>query len=68
MQATRWEYQTVKLEPGGFFGGKMDEEEMRRALNRMGADGWELVSTFDTAASGHSREVLFIFKRPAVAP
>jgi hypothetical protein len=62
---TRWEYFTVKLKPGGFFGGKVDTDEMHATLNSFGAEGWELVSAFDTSyAQGTSREIVLIFKRP----
>jgi hypothetical protein len=62
---TKWEYQTLKVEPGGWFGGKVDTDDLRAEMNRMGAEGWELVSAFDTASGqGASREVVAIFKRP----
>jgi len=60
----QWEYKTLKFMTGGFFGGKVDEEELELELNRYGADGWELVSTFDTSQSqGASREIIVVFKR-----
>lgn len=68
MEITRWEYFTLKLLPGGWFGGKMDQDEMQASLNQFGAQGWELVSCFDTSAGqGASREVIFVFKRPLVS-
>lgn len=50
---------------GRLAGGKVDTDELRAELNRMGQEGWELVNAFRTA-SGHgaSREVVAIFKRP----
>ncbi|HEX5869575.1 MAG TPA: DUF4177 domain-containing protein [Longimicrobium sp.] len=61
----KWEYQTFKIEPGGWLGGKVDTADLRDQLNRLGQDGWELVSAFDTAAGqGVSREVVIILKRP----
>ena len=63
---TRWQYQTLKLEPGKFFGGKVDIEELQSALNDQGQQGWELVSASDTSyPQGTSREVVLILKRPA---
>jgi hypothetical protein len=63
---TRWEYETVKLEPGGFFGGKVDVDELRATLRDLGRKGWELVSAFDTNfGQGTTRELILILKRPA---
>ncbi|MCR8657383.1 DUF4177 domain-containing protein [Paenibacillus endoradicis] len=60
----QWEYKTLKLSTGGFFGGKVDEEELEDELNRFGRDGWELASSFDTSqAQGASREIIIMFKR-----
>lgn len=65
MTSVTWEYQTLKVLPGGFFGGKVDEDELLAALNRMGSEGWELVSVFDTSyGQGRSREIVLILKRP----
>ena len=56
----------MKLQPGGFFGGKVDIDELQAALNSYGQEGWELVSAFDTSyAEGASREVILILKRQA---
>ncbi|MEW4369570.1 DUF4177 domain-containing protein [Paenibacillus kandeliae] len=64
---SQWEYKTIKLEPGGFLGGKVDMDELQGTLNDLGFDGWELVSSFDTTISqGSSREVILIFKRSAL--
>lgn len=60
-----WEYQTLKVEPGGWLGGKVDVDELRERLNALGRQGWELVSALDTAyGQGGSREVVAILKRP----
>lgn len=59
-----WEYKTIKVEPKGFFGGKVDLNELEAELNTLGRNGWELVSTFETNMSqGASREVVCVFKR-----
>jgi hypothetical protein len=52
----------------GFFtmGGVIDGEKLSSELNRLGREGWELVSTFDTnMAQGATRDVVLILKRPA---
>lgn len=62
---TLWEYQTLKVEPGGWLGGKVDTDDLRDRLNRLGLEGWEMVSAFDTAfGQGGSREVIVVLKRP----
>ena len=66
MTPTRWEYEVVKIEPGGFFGGKVGVDDLRAQLNRLGQQGWELVNSFETNMSeGRSREVILMFKRPS---
>lgn len=60
----QWAYKTIKVITKGFLGGIVDIEEFEEELNRMGYEGWELVSTFDTSqGNGASREVVCVFKR-----
>ena len=61
-----WEYKTIKLGARGFLGGKIDESELDARMKRLGADGWELVTAFDTnTVDGKTRDVVAIFKRGA---
>jgi hypothetical protein len=60
----RWEYRTLKMQTTGFLGGILDTNSFDNELNKMGSEGWELVSCFDTSQSqGSSREVVAVFKR-----
>ena len=60
----RWEYSAIKMLTKGFAGGILDMQNFDTELNRMGAEGWELVSCFDTNQSyGQTREVVSVFKR-----
>jgi hypothetical protein len=60
----RWEYRTIKVETKGFAGGILDQSKLESALNELGRDGWELVSTFDTnMLQGTTREVIGVLKR-----
>lgn len=60
----KWEYKTTKIETTGFNGGILAQEDFENDLNRMGSQGWELVSCFDTSqAYGRTREVVAVFKR-----
>ena len=60
----KWEYKTIKVKTKGFAGGILELEEFEEKLNRLGQEGWELVSSFTTSqGSGSSREVIAIFKR-----
>ena len=62
----RWEYYTFKIQPGGFWGGKVDNDQLGRALSQLGEQGWELCGCFETnTGQGASAEVVLIFKRPA---
>ena len=61
----KWEYQTVKLNIEGTWGVKFDVDKTQNFANDLGAEGWELVSAFAiNEGAGHSKEVVFIFKRP----
>ena len=61
----RWEYQTLKFEPGGFISVKVDPDQLQQELNRLGQHGWELCSSFETNyGNGRSAEIVMIFKRP----
>lgn len=61
----KWEYTTVFFEAAGWLlGGKLDGEKFNGRLNRLGEEGWELVSVFDTNFThGGTRDVVAIFKR-----
>ena len=58
------EYKTIKLQATGFTGGKIDETKLDDMMNELGAQGWELVTGFDTNKGyGETRDVIIIFKR-----
>ncbi len=60
----KWEYKTVKVLAKGLMGGVVDNNEFTERLNRLGEQGWELVSCFTTNQSyGSSREVTAVMKR-----
>jgi hypothetical protein len=58
---------TLMLPAGGVvLGGKIDGQKLNNRLNELGAEGWELVSVFDTnMLEGKTRDVIAILKRPA---
>ncbi|MDB5331281.1 MAG: hypothetical protein JWP03_2432 [Phycisphaerales bacterium] len=61
-----WDYIAQSLEVSRFFSnGAIDPKLLNDTLNWYGGQGWELVSTFDTAThSGITSTVVLIFKRP----
>ena len=61
----RWEYTTKKLDVSGWFtDGEVDPEKVDEILNPLGAEGWDMVSSFSTTyAEGGSNYLVFIFKR-----
>lgn len=63
-----WEYLTHTVPTEGIFlTGHVDPRRVSQDLNRLGDDGWELVSAFDTSwAKGGSRLIVLIFKRPRI--
>jgi len=61
----QWEYKTITLATKGFWGGKLDVGKLDAFMNNLGADGWELVTGFDTNKGyGETRDVVVLFKRP----
>lgn len=63
-----WEYHNVSFNFGAeaFIsqGGLFNSERFSRELNRLGWDGWELVSVFDTnTVNGGTRYVIAVIKR-----
>ena len=60
----RFEYKTVMYHPGGFGGGKVDPNDFQDTLNRLGYEGWELVSCIaSNAGNGYTRDIISVFKR-----
>lgn len=63
-----WEYEIIQLSlPLANYTPKSSEEALaglNPRLNQAGAEGWELVSTFDTAAIGYTNSIVAVFKRP----
>ena len=68
----KYEYKTIKLQPSSFFvEGKpgLESLEVDKFINRLGQEGWELVSTegIIEAAFGHypiTEALILFFKRP----
>lgn len=60
----KWEYLSSKFQLEGSFGGVLDIKNFNMELNRLGDEGWELISTISTnAAYGKSREIIAVLKR-----
>lgn len=64
-ECMKWEYMTLMFASTGFLlGGNLDAQRLTDRLNELGAEGWELVSVFDTnMRSGQSKDVYAILKR-----
>ena len=62
----KWEYTTVIFESTGLLvSNKLDGEKFNNRLNKLGEEGWELVSVFDVDVTGGStQEVVAVLKRP----
>jgi hypothetical protein len=63
-----WEYNTATLLPP-FLGGYWEEDQFRgkhifQALDTLGAEGWELISTVPVVEAGHTTRIQYLFKRP----
>lgn len=65
MTRTTWEYSTIQFDVGGFLTPKLDSAAFDAELDRMGRDGWELVSVLDLNwGNGASWRLVGVFKRP----
>ena len=62
----KWEYMTVMFKAAGFLtGGQLDGNAFNDELNKLGGQGWELVSVFHANVSHTFGDVvLAVFKRP----
>ncbi|MBX3204796.1 MAG: DUF4177 domain-containing protein [Labilithrix sp.] len=56
----RWHYKRVDVDIGG-----VAEASFEQRLDRLGVEGWELVTAIQHARHGYSQEVHLLFKRPA---
>lgn len=65
----KWEYQIAKLNViGGWNSNKVDfdTDVVQEFTNRLGQQGWELTSSIAiTEGAGRTKDVVFVFKRPA---
>lgn len=60
----KYEYYTYVYNTEGIMGGKVDVNVFQNELNKLGSDGWELVSSVSTnQANGYSKSIVSIFKR-----
>ena len=61
----KWEYMSVMFSTAGFWlSGDLNGQAFTDRLNELGAEGWELVSVFDTNNGGSTLEVVAVLKRP----
>jgi Domain of unknown function (DUF4177) len=59
----KFEYKTLKTREKGFWSGKIDTNELELYLNKMGFEGWELVSAVETNTyQGGTNEIVFVLK------
>lgn len=60
-----FEYKVLDIPAKGFFGGKINYQQLADKLNELGAQGWELITSTDTNMwEGASRGIILILKRP----
>jgi hypothetical protein len=60
----KFEYKVLDVLAKGFFGGKVNFQELADKLNDLGEEGWEVISMEDTNMwEGASRSIIIILKR-----
>jgi hypothetical protein len=62
----KYEYKVINATTIGFWKPKLETNVVTEEMNKMGQDGWELVSVMDTSVGyGQTNEILLFFKREA---
>lgn len=60
----KFEYKILEVPAGGFWGGKVDYQQLTEKLNDLGREGWEVVNSTDTQLySSATRSLGIILKR-----
>jgi hypothetical protein len=61
----KYEYKVIKTDETGIWEGtyKLDASTTEDNLNKLGFDGWELISVIDTITGGSSKGFTMFFKR-----
>ena len=55
---------TLVYDTDGIMGGKVDANDFQNKLNKLGLEGWELVSSVSTnQGNGFTRSIVSIFKK-----
>ena len=61
----KWEYRLEKYSMAGFLSKSLDESSVINALNRLGDEGWELITIEGkNIGFGETNEIIAILKRP----
>lgn len=58
----RWEYKTLAYNKRSFLGGNINIDELNERLNKLGGEGWELVSVSANQTWGGQGIVLILKK------
>ena len=60
----KYEYKVLTYDTKGFFGGNVEVYQIEDQLNRLGDEGWEMISCSTTSQSyGANKSMVYIFKR-----
>ena len=60
----KFEYKVFAFDTKGFWGGRVEIDQIENQLNQLGNEGWEMVSCTSTNQSyGASKSILCILKR-----
>ncbi len=60
----KFEYKTIQVHDKGFWETKIDYTGLTEHLNKLGAEGWELVTSLDINWNqGGTKEVVLLLKR-----
>ena len=64
---TTWKYKAVTLKAGmvkySWKDDALEDLSIEEGLNKLGHEGWELVTTAPYTSSGITTEIVFIFKK-----
>ncbi|MDF1696257.1 MAG: DUF4177 domain-containing protein [Saprospiraceae bacterium] len=63
MERIKYKTHTINLKNSIFSKRKIDGETLTSELNKLGEQGWELVTKVDSLTNGWTNNVVLIFKR-----
>ncbi|WP_312822591.1 DUF4177 domain-containing protein [Epilithonimonas sp.] len=59
----RFEYKTIEIKPKSIWSVKIEISDLENELNKLGMDGWEVVTMVPFTSTGTTQGFLYTLKR-----